>query len=71
MKTPIIILSALTLSGCFYQSVDQFDIERAIVACNGHQNIAYIQSHARGVEFVQCKNINKIINLSDVTIPTD
>ena len=69
MKTLIILLSSISLSGC-YQTVNQFDIERATVACNGVQNIVNISANFAGDERVVCRNKgSQSISLYDVIIP--
>lgn len=55
MKSKVILaLSALALSGCFYQSVDSYDIRRATEVCKSVENIHKIRSHFTGSETVTC-----------------
>ena len=42
------------LSGCMYQSVDQYDLSRAIKVCGSAENIFRIKSHFLGFENVRC-----------------
>jgi hypothetical protein len=54
MKFITAIILSLSLTGCFYQSVDQFDIHRAITVCKDVNNISNIESWWTGNELVQC-----------------
>lgn len=54
MKKLVIILSAMSLTGCFYQSVDQYDLHRAIKHCGSLEQISQIRSHAVVVVHVDC-----------------
>lgn len=53
-----IILSCLFLNGCFYQTVSQWDIERAITYCGGLENVAEIMASFEGTERATCKPDN-------------
>ena len=53
------VLPALLLTGCFYQTVNQFDIERASKACGGVEKIVEISSTFLGGESALCKNGKK------------
>ena len=50
MKTKIVLIlaSSLMLSGCFYQTIDQYDIHRAIALCGSVANIHQIDSYSLG-----------------------
>ena len=50
----LVFIPTILLSGCFYQSVDQFDIQRAIVYCGGVEKVVSIDSDALGVEHAKC-----------------
>lgn len=54
MKYIIAMLCSLSLTGCMYQTVDQYDIHRATVYCGSVTNISYIESTALGGEFATC-----------------
>ena len=56
MKTKLVLIlaSSLMLSGCTYQSVDQYDISRAIKVCGSAENIFRIKSYFLGAEKVKC-----------------
>lgn len=56
MKTIAVITATLLLSGCFYQTVNQHDIQRAIVACGSLENIVEIYAEFIGDESVTCSN---------------
>jgi len=60
MKTIAIILVAFSLSGCFYQSVNQYDLQAAIKACGAMENIAHISAGFGGRERVTCYDSKKI-----------
>lgn len=60
MKTIAIILVAFSLSGCFWQSVNQYDLKDAIKICGSVENIAFINSGFGGDETVTCNNSIKI-----------
>ena len=53
-KLALILASSLMLSGCTYQSVDQYDLSRAIKVCGSAENIFRIESHFAGSENVRC-----------------
>ena len=53
------VLPALLLTGCFYQTVNQFDIERASKACGGVEKVVEISAGYLGNEVVLCKNGKK------------
>lgn len=59
IKIALISLTVF-LSGCFYQSANNTDIEKAINFCKGSENIVEISIHASGDEAVTCKNGNRI-----------
>lgn len=52
----IFLFPLVILSGCVYQTVDQFDLYRATKLCGSVENIVEISAHAAGSEFVFCKN---------------
>ena len=52
------ILICLFLTGC-YQTVNQWDIERAIVMCGQLENIVDITASFEGTEKATCKPNNK------------
>ena len=56
MKTKLVLILAISLmlSGCMYQSVDQYDLSRAIKVCGSAENIFRIKSHFLGFENVRC-----------------
>lgn len=51
-----IILAALLLQGCLYQTVNQRDFIRAAKACGGFDNVFEIRADYSGMEFVTCKD---------------
>lgn len=53
MKTIFAIILTLGLSAC-YQTVNQFDIDRAIAACGGKEEIVNISSSFLGIETADC-----------------
>ena len=53
-KLALILTSSLTLSGCFYQQVNTYDLHRAAVFCKSPENIASIVAFADGNESVVC-----------------
>lgn len=58
MKKLLVIL-AVMLSGCTYQSVNYSDIEAAAAACGGVEKIAELSSAFNGSESVICNNRTK------------
>ena len=69
MKTKLVLILAISLmlSGCMYQSVDQYDLSMATKVCGSAENIFRIKSHFLGFENVRCfdtKGGN--VNLGDV-----
>jgi hypothetical protein len=59
MKTIAIILVAFSLSGCMYQSINQYDLKDAIKICGAIENIAFMNSNFSGDETVTCNNSTK------------
>ncbi len=49
-KFIIAIIACVSLSGCFYQTVNQYDINRAIALCGSVANIHQIGSYSLGEE---------------------
>lgn len=57
MKSLIAISLALLLSGCMYQHVDGFDIDRAIKVCaKTDAKIQYITEHFQATTEVRCND---------------
>lgn len=52
----IIVLAAVMLTGCGFQTVNQNDIQTAIKACGSMENIVSIESWWEGSELVHCTN---------------
>ena len=55
----LVFVMCLPLTGCFYQTVNQFDIERASKACGGVEKVVDIRADFFGDERVLCKNGKK------------
>lgn len=55
----LVFAMCLPLTGCLYQTVNQFDIERASKACGGVEKIVEISADFFGDEFVLCKTGEK------------
>jgi len=53
-KVVSVILVTLSLSGCFYQSVNQYDIQRAITICGSIEKVVAVYSHFTSDETVLC-----------------
>lgn len=62
-KSIITLFLALLLSGC-YQTVNDTDIMKAKIACQGAGGIEYISANFLGDEVASCKN-GKGVMLSD------
>jgi hypothetical protein len=56
MKLILISISVLLLTGCFYQTVDKNDLDTAVKACGGYENIYKITSKFDGGEWVICND---------------
>ena len=54
-------LPALLLTGCFYQTVNQFDIQRASKVCGGVEKIVQISAAFDGQEKVLCLNAEQFL----------
>jgi hypothetical protein len=54
-----IILAALLLQGCLYQSVNQRDFREATKVCGGFDNVFEIRADFGGNELVICKDGTK------------
>lgn len=55
----LVFIPAILLSGCFYQSVDQYDIQRAIAYCGSIDKIVSIDSDVTGGEAAKCVDKKK------------
>lgn len=53
------LVVVFSLSGCFYQSTDQYDIQDAIRICGSSEKIADIAVFAGGREEVTCMDSSK------------
>ena len=53
-KLLALILVSLSVSGCVYQSVNQYDIQRAITICGSLEKVIEINAYHSGVETVLC-----------------
>ena len=53
-KFIIAIIACVSLSGCFYQTVNQYDINRAIALCGSVANIHQIYAYSLGSEDATC-----------------
>ena len=51
-----VLVLAIPLSGCFYQSVNNVDIRKAITYCGTLENVAAIRSTFVGDEIAHCDN---------------
>ena len=58
MKFIVAIVTAFMLSGCFYQTVSDNDIQGAIIICGGFDRVQSISSSFNGSELVTCVNRN-------------
>lgn len=54
MKYLIVILTSLTLSGCFWQTANNVDLQKAVYFCEGLENVDHILINANGDEEVTC-----------------
>jgi hypothetical protein len=63
-----ILVICLNLTGCFYQTVNSWDIERASQVCGGVENVVEINAMFSGDEFVACRTGDEF-NLHGVKIP--
>lgn len=55
----LVFAMCLPLTGCLYQTVNQFDIERASKVCGDVEKVVEISADFFGDEFVLCKNGKK------------
>lgn len=56
IKLAFVLGFCLSLQGCFYQVVDNFDIERASKICGSMGDVVSIAAFFDGQEQVICKN---------------
>lgn len=66
MKFIVLGLVVLSLSGCFYQTVDITDIKKATQQCEGRGGIKLISSSWVGREVVDCvdgfsQDVNNVV----------
>ena len=57
----LVFVMCLSLTGCFYQTVNQFDIKRASKSCGGVEKIVQISAAFDGQEKVLCMNAEQFI----------
>ena len=50
----LLFVPIVFISGCMWQSVDQYDIQRAISYCGAVEKIVRIDSDAFGIETAMC-----------------
>jgi hypothetical protein len=60
MKSLVLVM-CLSLTGCFYQTVNQFDIGRASKVCGGVEKIVQISAAFDGREKVLCLNAEQFL----------
>lgn len=65
----IILVLPFFVSGCFYQSINNTDLRKAVYTCNGVENIAYIESTALWDEIVRCTNKSDSEFIGKVVLP--
>ena len=54
MKILSVLIMTLTLTGCFYQSVDYKDIKLATLYCEDKGGVREIREHATGITKIAC-----------------
>jgi hypothetical protein len=59
MKLLIILLTTTLLSGCFWQTANHSDLQKAAYFCKGIENVQEIEIKANGNEYVICLNGSK------------
>ena len=63
MKLLTILALSISLSGCFWQSVNSYDMEKAQEICRKNNSVVtHINAHITGEEFVYCSN-RQVYNL--------
>lgn len=61
MKYVAAVFLSLVLSGC-YQTVNKYDMDKAVIVCKGYENIHEVSAQFDGQEVVTCKNgLRKLI----------
>lgn len=60
MKLILIPILSMSLSGCLYQTVNKNDLDTAIKACGGLENVSEVTSSWIGNETVICTNRREI-----------
>jgi hypothetical protein len=70
LKLLFISICSLFLSGCFYQTANHIDIQRAIYFCDGASNIVEVDVYFNGFEHVLCID-GTVAQLSQVVIETN
>ncbi len=54
MKYLVVFMCSVMMTGCFYQSVNISDLNKAVHYCNGLDNIMQIDSWITGGERIFC-----------------
>ncbi len=57
----LVLVMCLSLTGCFYQTVNRFDIQRASKVCGGVEKIVQISAVFDGQEKVLCLNAEQFL----------
>jgi hypothetical protein len=70
LKLLPIVACTLLLQGCFYQTVNQWDLQRATYFCGSVEAVVEVQSTFLGDEFITCINGNRV-EASEVKIVED
>jgi hypothetical protein len=70
MKLLIILLTSILLSGCFWQTANHSDLQKAAYFCKGIENVEKIDVRFDSYEVVICLN-GKTENTSTIIIPTE
>lgn len=66
IRSTFVIMSALTLSGCLYQTVNLNDMQTAIKACDSFEQIVEIEASWIGTEHVRCIDRTRHILNQDI-----
>jgi hypothetical protein len=54
MKLLIVLLTSTLLSGCFWQTANHSDLQKAAYFCKGIENVEYLSVRFEGTEKVKC-----------------
>lgn len=70
MKYFIVTLISFILSGCFWQTANNIDLQKAVYFCDGIKNVQQVNIKFVGTESVVCTD-GSYANTSEIKLPKE